>query len=571
MRQKSGRWQPEEWHRYALALQASRDGFWDWDLVANRLWGSNRWQWMTGVGKSCVSVSAWTERVHPHDKPDFEAQLSAIRAGETCNLENEHRIRDDKGQWRWVVARAVAAQDDAGRVTHIAGSLTDNTDHRNADALTGLPNRACFLDHLERRVELGRLRSDWNFAVLAVVLDRLGRVVETLGSAGGDQLLMETALRLQAILPEPSIAAHLSGAEFLVCLEGIHTEPEAVRFAAQAAAALRVPFVWNGNRISPQLAMGIAWAEASCEHPEDLVGRAESALTQARRQDSPAVVCYSAGMRERGLRKLELEADLERAISDGKLTMFYQPEVDLRTGQVIGFEALVRWRHARLGLLPPSEFIPVAEETGLILPLGEWGLREACGQMAKWRATGNPHLESARISVNLSARQFSQSDLARRVRQVLAETGLGPSCLRLEVTESSLIDDAPSAAETMRALGQLGVGWHIDDFGVGYSSLQYLRKFPFDTLKIDRSFIRGIAQDRESQQIVRSILDLARSFGLDVVAEGIEEPDQLEQLKSLGCPCGQGYYFAPPMEAASIEGLLQSRHWQQKQPAVADA
>jgi EAL domain-containing protein (putative c-di-GMP-specific phosphodiesterase class I) len=317
--------------------------------------------------------------------------------------------------------------------------------------------------------------------------------------------------------------------------------------------------------------MGIAWAEASCKHPEDLIGRAESALSQARRQDSAAVVCYSAGMRERGLKKLELEADLERAICDGKLTMFYQPEVDLRTGRVIGFEALVRWRHARLGLLPPSEFIPVAEETGLILPLGEWGLREACRQMAKWRATGNPDLETVRISVNLSARQFGQSDLAKRVRQVLAETGLGPSCLRLEVTESSLIDDAPSAAETMRALGKLGVGWHIDDFGVGYSSLQYLRKFPFDTLKIDRSFIRGIARNRESQQIVRSILDLARSFGLDVVAEGIEESDQLEQLKSLGCHCGQGYYFAPPLEAASIEGLLRSKDWQHKQPAVAEA
>jgi diguanylate cyclase (GGDEF)-like protein/PAS domain S-box-containing protein len=567
MPQESGRRQPEEWYRYALALEASQEGFWDWDLIAGRLWGSNRWQTLTGVSQSCSHLSDWMERVHPHDQPRFEADLRALRAGKVRSFRNEHRIRRDDGQWRWVLARGVVAEDGAGRIAHIAGSLTDNTEQRTADALTGLPNRVWFIDRLERRLERARLRDDWNFAVLALALDRFDRVNETLGSAAGDRLLMETALRIQALLPEPSLAARLSGAEFLVCLEETRTEAETVRFASEAAAAFREPFVWRGRRISPQLAVGIAQAHAACAHPEELMSHAESALTHARAHEPPGIVCYARGMRERALDRLELEADLERAIRHGELTMFYQPEVDLRTGHIIGFEALMRWRHARRGLLPPSEFIPLAEETGLILPLGDWGLVEACRQLVQWRSTGNPQLQGVRMSVNLSARQFERAGLVERVRQVLHETRLDPPSLRLEVTESSLIADAPSAVETMRSLGELGVGLHMDDFGVGYSSLQYLRRFPFDTLKIDRSFIRGMVHDPESHHIVRSILDLARSFGLGVVAEGIEDAEQLEELKVLGCPCGQGYYFARPMDPSAVGALLESGNWQPQQAA----
>ena len=563
--------QPEEWYRYALALEVSEEGFWDWDLVAGRLWGSHRWHTLTGVASACSHLNDWTERIHPHDKAAFEADLLAIREGKARQLRNEHRVRHDDGQWRWVLARGVAAEDGDGRVSHIAGSLTDDTERRTGDALTGLPNRTHFVDCLERRMERASLRGKWDFAVVALALESFGRVSETLGSAGGDQLLMETALRLQAVLPEGSLAAHLSGAEFLVCLEGSRAEAEALRFAREAATAFHEAFVWRGSRISPQLAIGVAQADAECARPEDLIERAESALSAARSQEPPGIVCYSAGMRERAIERLELEADLERAIRQGELTMFYQPEVDLRTGRIIGFEALMRWHHTRRGLLPPSEFIPLAEETGLILSLGDWGLKEACRQMVKWREAAHPSLTGARVSVNLSGQQFVQGNLVQKVRQVLDETGLAPSSLRLEVTESSVIADAPGAAKTMRELGRSGVGLHMDDFGVGYSSLEYLRKFPFDTLKIDRSFIRGIAHDRESQQIVRSILGLARSFSLDVVAEGIEDADQLKELKSMGCPTGQGYYFARPMDAPSIDALVEAGNWQANELMPAQA
>ncbi len=561
----------EDWYRYALALEASQEGFWDWDLTADRLWGSERWQEITGMENCLEGMSRWLERVHPHDRPRLEAEMRAIRTGRVKQLRSEHRIRRGPGEWRWVEARGVAAKDPEGRVMHLAGSLLDNTERRMADALTGLPNRLWFLDRLERRLDRARLRNDWGFAVLALSLERFGRVNEMLGVSGGDRLLLETARRLEESLSEESFAARLSGPEFLVCLEGVRGEAEAMSEATRLAEACRQPFAWRGHRVTPQLAMGVVQAEETDGHPEELMGEAESALARAREHEPPGVVCYTRGMREEAMERLELEADLERAIRSGELVMHYQPEVDLETGRIVGFEALVRWRHAKRGLLPPGEFIPLAEETGLILPLGDWGLAEACQQLTKWRAGGCEELRNVRMSVNLSGRQFEQPDLVRRVGRVLEATGLGPGSLRLEVTESSVISDAPAAQKTMRELGRLGVGLHMDDFGVGYSSLHYLKRFPFDTLKIDRSFVRGMVRDRESHQIVRSILDLARTFGMDVVAEGIEDEEQVEALKRLGCPCGQGYYFARPMEPAAIDALMAAGAWQGQPLAAAEA
>jgi EAL domain-containing protein (putative c-di-GMP-specific phosphodiesterase class I) len=372
------------------------------------------------------------------------------------------------------------------------------------------------------------------------------------------------------MLPGASVAARVVGADFLVCLEGARTRSDGARLAEELVEAFRRPFVWQGHRVAPQLAVGVVQATPWHGHPEEMVSDARSALARARRQEPPGVVCHPNGMREKELARLEMEADLERAIQAGELRMHYQPEVDLQTGRIIGFEALVRWQHARRGLLPPGEFIPMAEETGLILPLGDWGLEEACRQMVAWQQSGNEAMQDTRISVNLSARQFDQENLAERVGEVLAETGLPAASLRLELTESSVLSDGTTALKTMRALGRLGVGLHIDDFGTGYSSFDYLQRYPFDTLKIDRTFVQGIACDHESRLIVSTILDLARSFGMDVVAEGIEDAQQLEELKTMGCPCGQGYYFARPMEASAIDAMVRTRReWMPQTAALA--
>ncbi|MFP5228725.1 MAG: putative bifunctional diguanylate cyclase/phosphodiesterase [Acidobacteriota bacterium] len=551
----------DDWFRYALALQASEDGFFNWDLVADRLWVSGRFRSLTGLCDACSTLAAWLDRVHPHDRPRLEAELHTLRAGHTPNLAVEHRVQSEDASWRWVQLRAVAARDPSGRLAQIAGTLADTTARRTADPLTGLPNRAFFVDHLEHRIERGFLHADWNFALLSVIVDRFDSLCETLGSRGGEHLLIATAERLQALLPGASLAARLIGAEFMILLEGVNTAIEASRFAAHLTASFREPVLLAGHPLTPQLAIGLAQASPLCSHPEELIADAESALLHARRQEPPGIVSHTQGMRERAVERLELEAELRRAIHQGELVLHYQPEVDLRTNGIIGFEALARWNHARRGLLPPAEFIPLAEETGLILPLGVWGLAEACRQMVEWRRTGCAPLQSARISVNLSARQFQEPELVSRVEQILAATGLPAACLRLEVTESSLISDAQAAQRTMLALERLGVGLHMDDFGTGYSSLDYLQRFPFDTLKIDRTFVQGIAWDRESRLIVSSILALARSFGMNVVAEGIEDADQLEQLRTLGCPCGQGFYFARPMEPAAVDALLRTGGW----------
>jgi len=566
----------EDWYRYALALEASEDGFWDWDLIASELWASPRFQSITGLTAARSTLDAWLDRVHPHDRPRLEAELRAVRRGKAQRIASEHRVQSLDGAWRWVQLRGIVSRDPngpvtpgpvtpgpvtPGPVTHIAGSLKDTTERRNADPLTGLPNRAFFVDRLEHRLERGFQHADWDFAVLSMAVDRFERLSETLGSSGGERLLIETATRLQSLVEAPSLPGRMVGAEFMVLLEGVHTEAEAADFARRAITAFRAPFLFRGHTVVPQLAVGVAKASMVFSHPEEIMVSAESALTHARRQERPGVACYSDGMRERAMERLELEAELERAIRSGELVMHYQPEVDLRTNRIIGFEALVRWNHARRGLLPPNEFIPLAEETGLIVPLGEWGLAEACRQLVQWRSSSNEQMQKARISVNLSAKQLEQPGLVDQVRKVLAQTGLSPASLRIEVTESSLISDAPAAQKNMAALEKLGVGLHMDDFGTGFSSLDYLQRFPFDTLKIDRSFVRGIAHDRESRLIVGSILSLARSFGMDVVAEGIEDAQQLEELRNMGCPCGQGFFFAKPMDPKTIDAIVLSGAW----------
>jgi diguanylate cyclase (GGDEF)-like protein/PAS domain S-box-containing protein len=558
----------DDWFRYALALEASDEGFFDFDLIADRLWASARFRSITGLGDSCSSLDAWLDRVHPHDRPRLESEISELRGSRSRDILQEHRVRSEDGSWLWTRLRAVAHRDHAGRIAHIAGSLRDNTAQRMADPLTGLPNRAFFLDHVERRIEQGFQHGDWNFALLALTLDRFDSLCETLGSGGGEHILIETAARIQALLPESSLAARLLCAEFMVLIEGVNTQSEAAHYASTLLTRLREPVAPDGHPIVPQLAIGIAQAGVLCAHPEELVADAEAALLHARRRDPPGIVCYSRGMREQAVEQLDLKAELEHAIRQGEFVLHYQPEVDLRSNRIIGFEALVRWNHARLGLLPPARFIPLAEETGLIVPLGEWGLGEACRQLAHWRRTGSEPLQMARMSVNLSARQLEQPELVATVDRILGETGTPPACLRLEVTESSLISDAPAAQRSMLALTQLGVGLHMDDFGTGYASLDYLQRFPFDTLKIDRSFVQGIAWDRDSRLIVASILELARSFGMDVVAEGIEDAEQLEELKTMGCPCGQGFYFGRPMDPAGIEACVRTGSWTNATPVA---
>jgi len=551
--------------RFRLAVQASLDGFWQFEPAANVAHYSERWQAIAGfeAREHTATLEHWLERVHPEDRPRFETELRALCAGKSRRMRNEHRLRDYFGHWHWVAVRGLAEpgmREGRSEVTHIAGSMTDQTERRMTDPLTGLPNREFFIEHLERRLERARAEQNWDFAVLSVAIERFKMVNESLGYQGGDALLLETASRLiDAALDRQtseSVIARLNGAEFLVCLEGVAGEQEAVAVAGDIYATVRMPFQWRRERIAPSAAMGIAKADENYSHPEELMRDADSAMTEAKALGRGQLVCYSSGMRERAVARLKMEADLEQAIRSGELVLHYQPEIDLATGAIAGFEALVRWHHPELGMIAPGEFIPLAEESGLILPLGDWGLIEACRQMAAWRALFPEREQPLRVSVNLSARQFGRPGLVGHIAEVLARTSLSADNLRLEVTESSLMSNPETALETMQDLKALGVGLHMDDFGTGYSSLNHLHRYPFDTLKIDRSFVQGLANEPDSIEIVGTILDLARSLEMDVVAEGIETAEQADRLKSLGCRLGQGYYFSRPMDATAIDAMF---------------
>lgn len=556
--------------QFALAALASLDGFWELDLRTNEAHFSPQWQRIAGLtGEHFTgTLEHWLPRVHPTDRERFEAELKAMRAGKSQQIQDRHRLRHNNGLWRWVTIRAVSARDESGAVTHIAGTMTDHTDRRMADPLTGLPNRLFFMDYLEHRFQRAQEHRDWNFAVLSLGLERFKLVNERLGYEGGDALLMEAAGRLtDAIgkwkISSETIVARLNAAEFLICLEGIEDETQATDAARHMTDELRRPFQWRGRKVIPETAIGVAKAEPGVASPEDLLHEADTALAEAKATGRGHLVCYSHGMRERALERMQLEADLEHAIRDGQLVLHYQPEIDLVTGRIVGFEALVRWQHPERGIVMPGEFIDLAEETGLILPLGDWGIREACRQVMAWRKlineTSPKNALDLRVSVNLSAKQFGRPGLVGRVAEILESTAMPASDLRLEVTESSLMSNPDTAQTTMQGLQRLGVGLHMDDFGTGYSSLNHLHRYPFDTLKIDRSFVQEISQ-KNSSEIVRTILDLARSLDMEVVAEGIETAEQAERLQSLGCHLGQGYYYARPMAADDVSALFMNIH-----------
>lgn len=546
--------------RYELAARASSDGFWEWDVKTGVIFYSPRWQAIAGLDpiEFTGTLRHWLDRVHPEDRPRLDAELKAQAAGKAHSFYYEHRMQYADGSWRWVVARGLSDED--GRI--VAGSLTDQTEHKTCDPLTSLPNRLFFLDQLQRRLQAAHEKNDWNFAVISLDLDRFKFVNETLGFAAGDFLLVEAAQRLTNVVKgncfdNRSLVARITDAEFSILLDGVDRKLRALQVAQRIYEELSRSFAWRKKRVSFSAQIGVAMADAGYICPEELVLDADLAKFHAKADGLAKPVCFTSGMRERALKLLQLEAELRNAIEADEMVLYYQPEIDLESNCVVGFEALVRWMHPERGLIPPAEFIPIAEETGLILPLGDWGLARACRQVLDWRTLAENKLDF-KVSVNLSAKQFSQPDLVERVTGVLNATGVAGKSLSLEMTESSLMGNADIALKTMQHLRQLGIGLHMDDFGAGYSSLNHLHRFPFDTLKIDRSFIARMTGQKESHEIVNTIVSLARSLKMCVVAEGIETADQAQWLRTLGCQFGQGYYFARPMAADTISAMIAS-------------
>ena len=425
------------------------------------------------------------------------------------------------------------------------------------DALTDLPNRNLFMETLKFALEKSKQNADFKFAVLFLDINRFKTINDSLGHSIGDRLILHVAKRLATSVRDKDLVARFSGDEFGFILNNISGEEDAIKFAERIKNKISAPFNLSGRQVFTSFSIGIAVGNADYDVAEDVLRDADIAMYHAKETNKDYVV-FDKKMHTRAVTLLQLETDLRTAIERNQLCMYYQPIINLDRMQLFGFEALVRWNHPQRGLIPPNEFIPVSEETGLIVPMTLWILRTSCLQMVEWqrKCSSNKNLV---ISVNLSGKHFAQKDLVEQIQTILAETKLNPACLKLELTESAVMENAERVITMLKQLRNLGIKLSIDDFGTGYSSLSYLHRFPIDTLKVDRSFVSTMEDGSENGEIVRTVIALAKTLRLDVVAEGIETIHQLHQLRILGCEYGQGYLFSRPVPVEEAEKLLDDR------------
>lgn len=518
------------------------------------------------TGYSPDEVIGKTPRLLQGPKTD-RGQLDRLRRllsrGESFDGRNVINYRKDGSEYvlEWHIE---ALQDGDGNITHWISSQRDVTELKAMeerlrhqalrDPLTDLPNRNLFAQRLKRALSRAAGRGE-SAALLFIDLDDFKDVNDSLGHEAGDRLLLEASERLTALLAPTATVARFGGDEFAILLEHLPDETEATRVAGRIIGALGEPFVLAGREASVSASIGIVALPASSGGPEDLLRDADVAMYRAKEEGKGRYRVFEESMRARILQRLRLEGELARALQQEEFALHFQPKVALPDGKIVGFEALVRWHHPERGQLPPSAFVPLAEETGLIVPIGLWVLEEACRQAKEWQESfpGDPPLV---MCVNLSARQLRDPELVSGVARVLEKTGLDPASLDLEITESMLVGDTGASVGVLDSLKNLGLNLIVDDFGTGYSSLSYLKRLPVDFLKIDRSFVAGIGKDTKDEAIVSSVVGLASSLGMAVIAEGVESAVQATRLYELECGLAQGFYFAGPLPADTARELL---------------
>jgi diguanylate cyclase (GGDEF)-like protein/PAS domain S-box-containing protein len=543
--------------RYALAARGANDGLWDWDLSAGTIYYSDRWKSIVGEADAELEPSPeeWFSRVHADDLPVLRQRLADHLDGRAPHFESEHRIRHEGGSFRWVRARGLAVLGATGEPTRIAGSLSDITSAKVADPLTGLPNQVLFLDRLE---QVWRGAGDGaTCAVLFLDLDGFKLVNDSLGQSVGDQLLRAAAERLQdglgATAGDPTIA-RLGSDEFAILLPEA-ADLDAVRTADRLQRALAPVFSLGGGDVFVTASIGIATG-SSHGGPRDMLRNAGTAMARAKGLGKGRVELFDPAMRDQVIGRLRLETALHRALDAHEFVPFYQPIVNLATGRLSGFEALIRWRHPERGIVMPSEFVSAIEDNGLIAAIGARLFADVCRQIRAWRDE-RPGAASIFVGVNFAAPQLDDPGLADRLVEILDETGVDPAQIIVEVTESTAVADLSRAVAVLTQVRDAGMRVVLDDFGTGYSSLACLQSLPITGLKLDRSFIAG---RHEHPEIVRSVVALAHHLKLGVTAEGVETEQQCAHLRSLGCDLAQGFLFGKAREASVAGELARQGH-----------
>ncbi len=551
------------------------------DRDGRRLYNSPSYHDILGYGPEELAATSPLDQIHPDDLPRvMEASAKANSTGRGERL--EYRIRHKDGSWRFLESTASAIRNPEGEINGLVIVNRDITERKRAeeklahlafhDGLTSLPNRALFLDRLQRSITHSRRHSDFKFAVLFIDIDEFKVFNDSLGHAAGDGLLLQIAQRLTAGLrgvdtvsrprlgevensyEGESTLARPGGDEFTVLIEELHDPSDAIRVAERIQQRLAIPFHSENQQIVLSVSIGIAFSNICAVEAEDVLRDAEIAMYRAKRTGKARYEVFDHAMHAGAIKRLQLETDLRKALELKQFRVYYQPIVSLHNHQIVGFETLSRWQRPE-GLIMPSEFIAVADETGIILPINQQLLYEACRQLRSWH-TIFPADPALTLNVNIAPKQFAQPDLASQIGKILLETGLDPSAVNLEITETIAMADAGRSAAVLSELKALGVRLDIDDFGTGYSSLSRLQHFPVDRLKIDRSFISRIDTDIETREIIRIIIMLAHGLGLKVVAEGVETQVQADILKELDCELAQGYLYSRPVPSSAIDKLL---------------
>ncbi len=563
--------------RRALALTGAGDMIWDWDVSADKVYTSPETEHVLGLKRGALEgpAAVWLDVLHPLDRDRFRASLDSAVEQRRGRLTQDFRLRAADGHFVWLSLKARPVVGSDGEVVRLVGTLTDVTDFKNSeerllfdavhDNLTGLPNRELFIDRME--AAFGFAKSDPNMrpSVAVIDIDRFKQVNDSVGIAVGDSILLTIARRLSRLLKPQDTLARLSGDQFALILMSEREPARIVAFAETMRRALRAPIAFNDREIFLTASIGLALAENQAPRPEEVLKDAELAMYHAKRIGGDRIEIFKPGMRTRKTDRLTMESELRRAIEREEIKVLYQPIVRLEDRAIAGFEALARWDHPKLGRLSPSEFISIAEEIGLIVDLGLFVLDRTARQLAQWQA-GSRSREPVFASVNVSSRQLLRHDLIQDLRGVLGRTALARGTLKLEITESLVMENPEHAAQMLTRIKELGAGLSLDDFGTGHSSLAYLQRFPFDTIKIDQSFVRTTSRGTRPV-ILRSIIAMAHDLGMEVVAEGAETDSDAVELYQLGCEYAQGFAFGEPMTGEAARDLLGEQP-QQRRPAL---